>query len=65
MTMKEVERGKSGCVNYCPDKYAQINTSSRIKNVKESAALPSDSAAVLDFLEAVHHKQENMLDVGP
>lgn len=30
--------GKSGCVNCCPDKCAQITTSPCIQNVKESAA---------------------------
>lgn len=34
----ESKEGKSRCVNYCPDRYAQKNMSSHIRNVKDSVA---------------------------
>lgn len=34
----ESEEGKSRCVSYCPDRCAQKNMSSHIKNAKDSAA---------------------------
>ena len=34
----ESEEGKSRCVSYCPDSYAQKNMSSHIRNAKDSAA---------------------------